>query len=1315
MQIDWNKFTIFPMKITQWKLFIFSLILLLCYQLHGVYVYEENFQIEKIDQSKGLSDRTIRCIHQDKDGLIWFGTNNGLNRYNGYDFGIYRDPLVAIPADDAVTAIADDASGNLWIGSRSMGIKFFNRQAKTFVRYVHDSSNPDSLADNNVTAILQTESNGCSYLWVGTFDGLSRITLPIENNVPKVINFYHNPNDKNSISGNRIYALHVTNSGLNRSLWVGTESGLSRLSLDKKDLKFENFFHSESKLDSSPNIIVTSIGSSIRRDINPNGLTLWLGTADGLKRLEFDNNGNPIIDSLKNSISVPNAENPDYVTSLAVDETPDSVMVWIGTSDGGLNRFNQKDRTFVNYNRFQDSGTTDNRIRSLLVDRSGVLWIGYFLAGVNKVTYGGLRRRFKTFRLAEAPHGKFNFYSLRGFFVESESEGNIHWIGTFDNGLIRYDRKKNTTRTFLHDPKNPHSISSNRVYAITRDKYDVMWVGTGNGLDKVEFKSEYPIFTHIKQTNISNKPDMTPTGIRTLYEDHSGYIWLGGSSGVLVRMEPISGKITNYNGLIKPRNQRRTDPIFHINGELGIDNNEIIWIGTYGSGLFRFDPKTGNINQYKHTIFNPKGISNNSVLCVARFKEDRKGLLWIGTQGGGLNKFDSNKGVFTNYIRKDGLLDHVIYGILSDGNECLWMSTNQGLLRFNKKTEHFTLFDISDGIQANEFNSGSYCLADTGEMFFGGMQGYNSFFPSRIRLNPFIPPMVLTVTANAMEIATIGETSNTDTTLNISYTDAVITFDFAALDYTSPLKNRYKYRLAGVDKEWIDCPERKSINYSNLEPGQYSFYVKGSNNNGVWNEKGISVKIDILPPLWKSDLFKMVIIALGLIALMIWYKIWGIAHQKRKLEGLVSKRTKELNEATIEAKKLAERAESANREKSKFLANMSHEIRTPMSGVIGLLDLVQDSNLTPQQQRYISMIKQSADQLLMVLNDILDFSKIEAGQLVLDSVNFSLPNLLEEVRQMIIHRIEIKGISYSMCVDSSIPTILNGDPIRLKQVLLNLTGNAVKFTEKGKISLNVQLIDREMDNVTIEFSVSDTGIGIPQEHLENIFKSFTQADSSTSRKYGGTGLGLSISRQLVEMMNGSIRVESVPEKGSDFRFSVRFGLPDQGVKSNDMETFPGSSGPGEAGIVLAPEKSYCDFSQQKDSKEQHIVRLSRLKDMCKLLLVEDNNINRKVATAMLERTFIPFDIATDGAQAVEALKVKQYSLVLMDVQMPNMDGLTATEIIRKELHIIHTPIIAMTANAIKEDMEKCYIAGMNDYLSKPFKADELYQILIKWL
>lgn len=1315
MQIDWNKFTIVPMKITQWKLFIFSVILLLCYRLHGVYVYEENFQIEKIDQSKGLSDRTIRCIHQDKDGLIWFGTNNGLNRYNGYDFGIYRDPFVAIPADDAVTAIADDASGNLWIGSRSMGIKFFDRQAKTFVRYVHDPSNPASIADNNVTAILQVESNNGSYLWIGTFDGLSRITLPIENNVPKVINFYHNPEDKNSIAGNRIYALHVTNSGLNRSLWIGTESGLSRLSLDKKEIKFENFFHMESKTDSSPNISITSISSSINRDKYPNGLTLWLGTVEGLKRLEFDNTGNPKIDTLKSHISVPNAENPDYVTSLAVDETPDSVIVWIGTSDGGLNRFNQKDQTFVNYNRFQDSGTTDNRIRSLLVDRSGVLWIGYFLAGVNKVTYGGQRRRFKTFRIAEAPHGKFNFYSLRGFFVESDCDGDIHWIGTFDNGLIRFDRKKNITRTFSHDPMNPYSISSNRVYAITRDKHGIMWIGTGNGLDKVEFKDEYPIFKHIKQANISKKNDMTPTGIRTLYEDHSGYLWLGGSSGVLARMEPVSGRITNYNGLIKPRNQRRTDPIFHIKGELQKDNNEIIWIGTYGSGLYRFDPNTGDIKQYQHTIFNPKGISNNNILCVARFKEDRKGLLWIGTQGGGLNKFDSIKGVFTDYIQKDGLLDHVIYGILSDGNEHLWMSTNQGLLRFNKKTEHFTLFDISDGIQANEFNSGSYCLADTGEMFFGGMQGYNSFFPSRVRLNPFIPQMVLTVTANLMEIATIGETSNTDTTLNISYSDAVITFDFAALDYTSPLKNRYKYRLTGVDKEWIDCPERKSINYSNLEPGGYTFHVKGSNNNGVWNEKGISVKIDILPPLWKSDLFKMVIIALGLIALMIWYKIWGIAHQKMKLEDLVSKRTKELNEATLEAKKLAERAESANREKSKFLANMSHEIRTPMSGVIGLLDLVQDSNLTQQQQRYISMIKQSADQLLMVLNDILDFSKIEAGQLVLDSVNFSLPSLLEDIRQMIIHRIEIKGISYSMDMDSCIPTVLNGDPIRLKQILLNLMGNAIKFTEKGKISLNVHLINRETDNVTIEFLVSDTGIGIPEEHLGHIFKSFTQADSSTSRKYGGTGLGLSISRQLVEMMNGSIRVDSIPEKGSDFRFSVRFGLPDQENKTNDNGTFSGSSESAEAETALSSEKPYSDFQQLKDSKEQQIIRLSRLKDMCKILLVEDNIINRKVAMAMLERTCIPFDIATDGAQAVEALKLKQYSLLLMDVQMPNMDGLTATKIIRKELHIGHIPIIAMTANAIKEDMEKCYEAGMNDYLSKPFKADELYQILLKWL
>jgi signal transduction histidine kinase/CheY-like chemotaxis protein len=466
----------------------------------------------------------------------------------------------------------------------------------------------------------------------------------------------------------------------------------------------------------------------------------------------------------------------------------------------------------------------------------------------------------------------------------------------------------------------------------------------------------------------------------------------------------------------------------------------------------------------------------------------------------------------------------------------------------------------------------------------------------------------------------------------------------------------------------------------------------------VWNEKGISVKLNVIPSIWQTWWFKILLVTASFLFLFFLYRVWLMSRQKKILQVLVAERTKEFKQASKNAREMSLKAKKANEAKSWFLANMSHEIRTPMAGIIGLTSLLLDSPHPPEQEQQLTMVNQSANHLLGVLNDILDISKIEAGQLQLSPEEFSLYSIMEQINEIVIQQVKEKGLEFEWLPHNNIPGRVIGDPQRLKQVLLNLIGNAVKFTHKGKISVKVQreneaANEENRNKVTLYFSVTDTGIGIPSEHQSHIFESFTQADSTISRKHGGTGLGLAISRQLVELMGGKIWFQSSHGEGSVFHFTVQLLVPrDQpGIEADEA-------------------------NKSESSERRHLIAsLSLLKDNVRLLLAEDNPINQKLAQSLIKKTGIPVDTVCDGAAALAALKEKEYHLILMDIRMPDLDGFATTEKIRKELGLKDIPIIAMTAHAMKEDREKCFTVGMNDYVTKPFKPNELYLLLHKWL
>jgi signal transduction histidine kinase/DNA-binding response OmpR family regulator len=873
------------------------------------------------------------------------------------------------------------------------------------------------------------------------------------------------------------------------------------------------------------------------------------------------------------------------------------------------------------------------------------------------------------------------------------------------------------------------------------------------------------------------------------------------------------------------------------------DKKDRLWVGTW-DGLNLVNPTTKKISRYIHSDTDSNSLSHNRIYVL---HVDNKDRFWIGTAGG-LNLFNRKTGKFRVFDKRHGLPSDAIYGILEDEKNNLWLSTSNGICRFNPANGNVKNFSVSDGLQGNEFKTHAYLKLSTGEMLFGGTNGFNLFDPKDVEDNSFIPPIVITDFKIFNSPALIGgkdavlqkHISQTKE-IEITYNQSVISFDFAALNFVAPEKNQYAYKLEGFDKDWNYTGTKRTATYTNLDPGEYVLKVKGSNNDGKWNEQSTDLRILITPPFWETWWFRTlgIILLIGGLVGLYTFRVSAMKHQRSELEKLVHERTESLAKVSEEerrarqdaertreeaeemraiAEKNKEAAEQANRAKSAFLATMSHEIRTPMNGVIGMASLLRETTLSTQQREFAEIIRTSGENLLSIINDILDFSKIESGNMELDVHNCNLRMCIEEVLDMFAGKAAITGIDLLYQIDRDVPAVIMADELRIKQILINLVGNGVKFTSSGEVFVSIHVLRNLRDeNLELLFEVSDTGIGIPEDKLSRLFKSFSQVDSSTTRKYGGTGLGLVISEKLVELMGGQITVNSMEGHGSTFSFNM-ITRPGQdslkpyavhnisGLKGrkvlvvDDNETnlhilkeqleqwklIPVMATSGEKGLrILTEDPSFnlviSDMqmpvmdgvrfarSVKREFPELPIILLSSIGEeynknhqdlfasiltkptkqgvLCKhilntleapgqspledkknhqvlsadfaknfpmnILVAEDNTINQKLITHVLSRLGFTVVIKENGKKAIEELQKNKYDIVLMDIQMPEMDGLEATRIIRKSNK--HKPvIIALTANAMQGDQEECLRAGMDDYLSKPVKIEELVKVLETW-
>lgn len=828
---------------------------------------EENFDFETISIEEGLSQSIVYDIIQDSEGFLWFCTEDGLNKYDGYKFTVFHQ----LPNDsnslsyNGVLSVYEDSSGIFWIGTFHGGLNKYDPFTEKFTHYRSNPGNPRSISHDVVRIIYEDRLGN---LWIGTDRGLNKFDRVSEN----FTRYIHDRADPYSVSHDKISSIYEDAEG---TLWIGTDGGgLCRFDREKEIfISYKNDPHDPQSISHN----------SVRSIYQDRSGTLWIGTyGGGLNR--YIPPSHDFLDSPARFVHFNKSANKQGGLSdnRVLDIYEDnSGTLWIGTDGGGLTIFNREKNLFLHYqnDRLNPGSISSNHINSIYEDRSGVLWFGTYGGGLTK-----LNRNRQFYHYKSDPNNP-NSLSQNIVWAIHEDRDGILWIGTHGGGLNKFDRRKNIWKHYRHNPNEPTSISHDIVRLVYEDRNGGLWLGThGGGLNR--FNKETESFRAYKYQS-EDLNSISHNEIRSIYEDKDGILWIGTHGGGLNKFDPQTEEFTRY--LSNPGDSYGLSNNFV--RTIYQDSEGFFWIGTQGGGLNRLNPRTGRFKYYRTNPHNSNSLSNDYIFTTF---EDHDNNLWIGTWGGGLNKFDRRDESFKIYNTSHGLADNEIYGILEDDDGCLWISTNNGLSKFNPHTETFRNYNINDGLQSNEFNGGAYYKSRTGEMFFGGINGFNAFYPDEISENQIVPPVVVTSFCKFNKTVDLDKPISQIREIELSYRDYYFCFEFAALDFTAPMKNKYAYKMESLDDQWIYTDaERRFASYTTLAPGEYVFRVKGSNNDGIWNNDGVSIKIIITPPYWQTLWFRGMIISAISFSGLILYKRRSrkIKSKRRELEEQIRERT----------------------------------------------------------------------------------------------------------------------------------------------------------------------------------------------------------------------------------------------------------------------------------------------------------------------------------------------------------------------------------------------------------------------------------------
>jgi signal transduction histidine kinase/DNA-binding response OmpR family regulator/streptogramin lyase len=1089
--------------------------------------------------------------------------------------------------------------------------------------------------------VLSIYEDKTGILWMTTDAGFSRF----DPNNDTFVNYQHDENDPNSLSENDIYSLYQDDNGI---LWIGTYGG----GLNKFDPKTETFIHyqhDENNLNSLAN-------DSIWKVYGDNE-GIWVATEGGLDH--YDPKSDRFI-HYQHDKTNPDSLSIDLVTSIYEDRKG---ILWIGTIGGGLNQFDRNNNQFIRYQNepSNPNSLSNNTVVGIDEDSNGALWITTE-NGVNKYDQG-------SDRFAHYYHNPLNPNGLSNNQISAihEDKNGILWIGTKGGGLNKFDQQNGTFIHYLHDDNNPHSISNNNITAIHSDNTGALWIGMEGGRLNL-FYPETETFIHYP--TVPNDPNKLNGGmIWDIDVDLTGNVWIAYIGAGLDKFNPKDKTVVHY-GVDENNPDSLTTNWLSV---VKVDSSGLVWIGTDEVGASLFDPVNKTFTHYMPDDKNTYSLSNGVVSTIF---EDNKGTIWIGTDDG-LNRFNPSNQTFTIYQAKHGLAGNSVAGILEDNQGYLWISTNKGLSKFNPQTETFRNYNKHDGLQGNLFLPRSAYKSATGELFFGGINGFNAFYPDKLVDNQTIPPVFLTDFQLFNKSVSIGKDSPLQKQINfaekitLSYKQSVFSFEFAALNYRAYAKNQYAYMMEGFDKEWtyVDS-HRRFATYTNLDTGEYTFRVKASNNDGLWNETGTSIQVIILPPWWQTW-WAYTLYALAILGSILTFFII----QQRKL-----KYTRVFNERL---QKLNERLQEADKFKDEFLANTSHELRTPLHGIIGIAESLIDGatgELSDKTKANLTMIMGSSKRLANLVNEILDFSKLRHQELELQLKPIGLREIVEIVITLSQPSVRNKHVQLINAISPDCPPA-NADENRLQQILHNLLGNAIKFTEKGKIEVSTKVVNQHFEVI-----ISDTGIGIEENKFSRIFESFEQAEGSIARKYGGTGLGLAMTKQLVQLHGGEIWVKSQIGVGSQFIFTLPVAKSlAKPLHSDNAKELSLLKEPVELIIPVQNEGSFT------------------------ILIVDDEPVNIQVLINHLS-SLHNYNIiqASSGIEACRLIEEgAKPDLVLLDVMMPRMTGYEAAKEIRKRFSANELPILMLTAKNQVSDLTTGLEAGANDYLTKPISKDEL--------